>query len=106
MYKYTVKRVLLMIPTLLGAAFVVFTLLRLIPGDVCELRLAGEGAYVDEAAILQCQESLGINDPWIVQFGNFVKGFIIFDLGESMWTNRAITTEIASTSPHHVDAMH
>lgn len=94
MYKYTIKRVLLMIPTLLGAAFVVFTLLRLIPGDVCELRLAGEGAYVDEAAIVLCRESLGITDPYIIQFWDFVKGFVIFDLGESMWTNRAITTEI------------
>jgi peptide/nickel transport system permease protein len=88
------KRVLLMIPTLLGAAFVVFALLRLIPGDVCELRLAGEGAYVDEAAITLCRESLGITDPYLIQFWDFVKGFIIFDLGESMWTNRAITTEI------------
>ena len=94
MYKYTVKRVLLMIPTLLGAAFVVFALLRLIPGDVCELRLAGEGAYVDEAAINLCREGLGITDPYIIQFWDFIKGFVIFDLGQSMWTNRPITTEI------------
>jgi len=94
MYKYTVKRVLLMIPTLIGAAIVVFSLLRLIPGDVCELRLAGEGAYVDEAAIQQCRVNLGIADPMFVQFLNFIKGFIVFDLGESMWTSRAITTEI------------
>ena len=94
MYKYTVKRVLLMIPTLIGAAIVVFALLRMIPGDVCELRMAGEGAYVDEKAIQLCQERLGITDPYPVQFYDFVKGFVIFDLGESMWTNRAITYEI------------
>jgi peptide/nickel transport system permease protein len=94
MYKYTVKRVLLMIPTLIGAAIVVFALLRMIPGDVCELRLAGEGAYVDEAAIQQCRVNLGIADPMFVQFFDFIKGFVIFDLGESMWTSRAITTEI------------
>lgn len=94
MYKYTVKRILLMIPTLLGAAFVVFFLLRLIPGDVCELRLAGEGAYVDEAAIQQCRVSLGLTDPLIVQFLSFIKGFLVFDLGQSMWTSRAITHEI------------
>jgi len=94
MYKYTVKRVLLMIPTLIGAAIVVFSLLRMIPGDVCELRMAGEGAYVDEKAIELCRERLGITDPMIVQFYEFIKGFVIFDLGESMWTNRAITTEI------------
>ena len=45
MYKYIVKRILLMVPTLIGAAMLVFFLLRLIPGDVCELRLAGTGLY-------------------------------------------------------------
>ena len=40
MFRYICKRLLLMIPTLLGAAALVFLLMRLIPGDVCELRLA------------------------------------------------------------------
>ena len=47
MLKYTIKRILLMVPTLFGAAVLVFFLLRLIPGDVCELRIGGEGGYVD-----------------------------------------------------------
>jgi peptide/nickel transport system permease protein len=47
-YKYTLKRILLMFPTLLGAAVLVFFMLRLIPGDVCELRMAGSGMYVDK----------------------------------------------------------
>ncbi len=51
MYKYIVKRLLLMIPTLIGAAVLVFFLLRLIPGDVCELRMAGTGLYADPAEI-------------------------------------------------------
>ena len=94
MYKYTIKRILLMVPTLIGAAIVVFGLLRLIPGDVCELRMAGEGAYVDEKAIEICRDELGVNDPYFVQFYEFVKGFVVFDLGDSMWTNRPITEEI------------
>lgn len=94
MYKYTVKRILLMIPTLAGAAIVIFGLMRLIPGDVCELRLAGEGAWVDEAAIVACREKLGLTDPFLVQFWDFVVGFFVFDLGESMWTGKAITHEI------------
>jgi peptide/nickel transport system permease protein len=63
MYKYTAKRILLMVPTLIGAAILVFILLRLIPGDVCELRLAGSGTYVDPQAILDCQQRLGISEP-------------------------------------------
>ena len=51
MYQYVLKRLLLMIPTLLGAALLVFLLLRLVPGDVCVLRMAGGAGYVDPKAI-------------------------------------------------------
>ena len=94
MYKYMAKRLLLMIPTLFGAAVLIFLLLRLIPGDVCELRLAGTGNYVDQEAIDICRENLGMNDAKIVQFFDFIVGFVTFDFGESMWTGKAITYEI------------
>ena len=94
MYKYILKRILLMIPTLIGAAVLVFFLLRLIPGDVCELRLAGTGLYADPEDIELCRENLGLNDPVFVQFADFVIGFLILDLGDSMWTGKPITFEI------------
>jgi len=94
MYEYIVKRLLLTIPTLLGAAILIFFLLRLLPGDICELRMAGEGAYVDEAALAVCRARLGIDQPVLVQFAHFMWGFIHFDLGESMWTGRPIGYEI------------
>jgi peptide/nickel transport system permease protein len=94
MYQYILKRILLMIPTLFGAAVLVFFLLRLIPGDICELRLAGTGGFFDEAALKTCRAEVGINDTMIVQFGKFVWGFVTLDLGKSMWTNRPITEEI------------
>ena len=62
MWQYVIKRLVLMIPTVIGAAFVIFFLLRAMPGDVCELKLGGEGAYVDEAQIELCREQLGLND--------------------------------------------
>ncbi|HIF67874.1 MAG TPA: ABC transporter permease [Deltaproteobacteria bacterium] len=95
MYQYILKRILLMIPTLFGAAALVFFLLRLIPGDVCELRLAGTGLYADQETIDICRDNLGLNEPAIVQFFNFLWGIVTFDLGESMWTGRAISYEIA-----------
>ena len=95
MYQYILKRILLMIPTLFGAAALVFFLLRLIPGDVCELRLAGTGLYADQETIDICRDNLGLNEPAIVQFFNFLWGIVTFDLGESMWTGRAVTYEIA-----------
>lgn len=83
-----------MIPTLIGAACLVFFLLRLIPGDVCELRLAGSGLYADPEQIELCRQNLGLNDPILVQFGSFILGLATFDFGNSMWTGRAITYEL------------
>ena len=95
MYNYILKRILLMIPTLFGAAVLVFFLLRLIPGDVCELRLAGTGLYADQETIDICRDNLGLNQPLFIQFVDFLWGIVTFDLGESMWTGKPITYEIA-----------
>ena len=95
MYNYILKRILLMIPTLFGAAVLVFFLLRLIPGDVCELRLAGTGLYADQETIDICRDNLGLNQPLFMQFLDFLWGIVTFDLGESMWTGKPITYEIA-----------
>ena len=94
MYQYIVKRVLLMVPTLIGAAIFVFFLLRLIPGDICELRMAGEGGYFDEEGLATCRENLGINTSIMVQFVEFMWGFVRFDLGQSMWTGQPIGYEL------------
>ncbi len=94
MYQYIVKRLLLMVPTLLGAAIFVFFLLRMIPGDICELRMAGEGGYVDEEAIATCRANLGIDKSIMLQFVDFIWGFIRFDLGTSMWTEQPIGYEL------------
>ena len=94
MYQYVVKRILLMIPTLIGAAILVFFLLRMIPGDICELRLAGEGGYFDAEALATCRANLGIDQPIFIQFIDFLWGFITFDLGTSMWTGQPIGYEI------------
>jgi peptide/nickel transport system permease protein len=94
MSKYIFKRLLMMIPTLLGAAIFVFFLLRMIPGDVCELRLAGTGLYADPAEILLCQKNLGLDQPLFSQFIDFITGYARLDLGISMWTEAPIIEEI------------
>ncbi len=95
MGKYILKRLIAMIPTLLGAAVLVFFLLRLAPGDICEVRLLGTGATVAQEQIDICRESLGLDKPQIAQFFDFVWGYFIFDLGTSMWTGQPVTHEIA-----------
>ncbi|MBI2587053.1 MAG: ABC transporter permease [Rhodospirillales bacterium] len=94
MYKYIAKRLMLMIPTLFGAAVLVFILLRMIPGDICEVRMAGSGMYFDQEAIDVCRENIGLNKPLPLQFIEFVGGYFTLDLGTSMWTEKPITHEI------------
>ena len=94
MYPYIVKRMLLMIPTLIGAAFLVFFVLRLLPGDVCEVRLAGSGLYVSQEDIDICRKDLGLDDSLPEQFIDFVGGYFTGDLGKSMWTGQPVTHEI------------
>ena len=94
MYQYIAKRLLLVIPTLFGAAVLVFLLLRLIPGDICDMRLAGEGGLVDEETLNTCRIAMGINKSLWLQFFDFIWGFIRFDLGISMWTGQPINYEI------------
>ena len=95
MYTYIIKRQLMLFPTLLGAAVLIFILLRLVPGDVCMLKFGGEGAYADPQQILDCQNRLGLSDPIYIQFFDYIAGFATFDFGVSMWTSQPVVHEIA-----------
>jgi peptide/nickel transport system permease protein len=94
MLTYIVKRVLLMIPTLIGAAVLVFLLMRAIPGDVCVLRLATGGGSIDPTVLNNCRAEIGTDQPLVVQFLAFVKGLLTLDFGNSMWTGRPIIEEV------------
>ncbi len=96
MTKYVIRRCLLIIPTLLGGAILVFALIRLVPGDICEVRLVGEGEAIDEREIELCREELGLNAPLDEQFGRMLVQMATFDFGRSMWTGRDITQSIVS----------
>jgi len=93
--QYILKRVLLMIPTLLGVAVLVFFLLRVLPGDIVELKYAGTGTYAPKQAIERERAQLGLDKPLWQQFLSWIWGIVRFDFGQSMWTGRPITHEIA-----------
>jgi peptide/nickel transport system permease protein len=99
MYRYIVTRLLLAIPTLAGAAALVFILMRLIPGDVCVIRLGAGGAHVDPASLAACREQLGLDNPMIVQFLDFLWNYATFNFGTSMWSGHPVTEEIAKRLP-------
>ena len=95
MWRYIVKRFLLMIPTLLGVAALIFLLLRVIPVDVVEAKfMAGEGQGVSAAVIASERAKLGLDKPVWQQFAIWVWGLLHLDLGTSMWTGAPITEEI------------
>ena len=94
MSKYVIKRVLLMFPTILGAGVIVFLMMRLLPGDICLVRVAGDGMGVSEEALAICRETFGLHKSLWGQFLDFVVGYATFDLGISMWTTNPITHEI------------
>jgi peptide/nickel transport system permease protein len=95
MLRYVIKRLLLMIPTLFGAAVLIFLLMRAIPGDICYLRLASGGGSVVKEVLDNCRRELGLDQTMLTQFIVFIKGLVTFDFGKSMWTNRPIIDEIA-----------
>lgn len=95
MLRYAINRVLLMIPTLLGVAVLVFFLLRIVPGDIVEIKLRGDGGTVTQETIELERKRLGLDRPLINQFGSWMVGMATLDFGDSMWTERPVVTEIA-----------
>ncbi|WP_410207604.1 nickel ABC transporter permease [Fusobacterium sp.] len=97
MYKYIIKRLLLLIPVLLGVSLLVFTILSLTPGDPAQLIL-GESA--PREAVLKLREEMGLNDPFLLQYLRFVKNAIVGDFGRSYTTGREVFGEIFSRFPN------
>ncbi|HTZ36866.1 MAG TPA: ABC transporter permease [Stellaceae bacterium] len=99
MHRYIVSRMLLVVPTLLGAAALVFILMRLIPGDICLVRLGSGGTSFSAEALAACHAEIGIDRPWLLQFGDFVWGLVRGDFGISMWSGKPVIQEIATRFP-------
>ncbi|HEY7142585.1 MAG TPA: ABC transporter permease [Methylomirabilota bacterium] len=96
MTRYIAKRFLLMIPTLLGVAVLVFVLLRVLPGDVVEMRFltGGTNQFLDQKMLDEERAKLGLDRSIGRQFVDYLVGLLRLDLGRSMWTGSPITEEI------------
>lgn len=97
MHKYVLKRILLLIPVLLGVSLLVFAIMSLTPGDPAQLIL-GENA--PKEAVLKLREEMGLNDPFFMQYFRFVKNAIIGDFGRSYTTGREVFGEIFARFPN------
>ena len=72
MLRYTLNRLLMMIPTLIGVAVLVFFMLRVIPGDIVEVKLRGDGGTVSQEMIDYERKRLGLDKPLIYQFADYM----------------------------------
>jgi len=83
-----------MIPTLLGVAVLIFFLMRVVPGDIVELRFSGESAFAQKENLDNERARLGLDQPLWKQFVAWMSGIVRLDFGTSMWTGAPIIEEI------------
>ena len=97
MLRYIFKRILMMIPGLLGVLFLVFTMNEISPGDPAAM-IAGDAASVE--VVEQIREDLGLNKPLPVRFFNYTKNLVLHgDLGTSYKTKRPVLDEVMDRLP-------
>lgn len=96
MIRYVIKRLILIIPVLLGVAFLIFTMMYITPGDPIRMMLVG----ASEQQIMETKELYGLNDPYIVQLFRFLKGtFLEFDMGISYYSGLPVFDELLVRLP-------
>lgn len=100
MLQYTLRRILISVPTLVGVLLIVFLMVRLAPGDPAVL-LAGE--FADAATIERMRERFGLDRSYPEQFGRFIGGLVQGDLGRSTRTNRLVTNDLATFFPNTLE---
>ncbi|SDO23812.1 peptide/nickel transport system permease protein [Paenibacillus sp. yr247] len=100
MFVFIIRRILQMIPVLLGVTFVVFLIIQLVPGDPAVL-LAGENASAEQVA--QLRHQLGLDQPIIIQYLSYVADVFRGDLGESIRTSRPVLNEILIRMPTTIE---
>lgn len=96
MWRYILRRLIMLIPVLIGISIFVFLLIHLTPGDPALLML-GEGAPVAQLEALR--ESMGLNEPIHTQYFSWLKKAARLDFGRSLRSKKMVTTEIFDRLP-------
>ncbi|EQB38379.1 MULTISPECIES: ABC transporter permease [Virgibacillus] len=100
MLKYIIRRLFMLIPVLIGVSILTFSLIHLIPGDPARSML---GEKATEAQLESLREELGLNDPYIVQYGRFLGNIVQGDLGESIQSKENIAEQLLYKLPATVE---
>lgn len=99
MFKFILRRLLMIVPVILGVTFLIFSIVELTPGDPAMMVL-GEGATKEEYA--KQREIMGLNDPFFVRYFRYIGHAIQGDFGRSYRTNIPVFKEVATRLPYTV----
>ncbi len=100
MRPYIIRRLLLTVPTLLGAAVLVFCLMQVIPGDIALLIIGGDqGGDIDPDELQALREQLGLTQPLHMLFLSWLWSVIRLDFGVSLWTGQTVLSELLIRLP-------
>ncbi len=91
MSRFLVRRLLLLVPVLMGVSVIVFLVLHLAPGDPAEIMLGSQATQEDR---LRLRTELGLDDPLHVQYGRWLGHVARGDLGRSLWMRRPVLGEV------------
>jgi ABC-type dipeptide/oligopeptide/nickel transport system permease component len=89
--RFLVRRLLLLVPVLMGVSVIVFLVLHLAPGDPAEIMLGPQATQVDR---LRLRAELGLDDPLTMQYGRWLGHVVRGDLGRSLWMRRPVLGEV------------
>ena len=96
MVKYIIRRLIAMIPVVIGITFLVFMIMQLAPGDPVRMIL---GDSAEPEAIEAMREEMGLNDPVLVQYGRYMVNLLHGDMGTSYTNQRPVAHEVFSRVP-------
>src|SRR5512138_1241146 len=97
---YLLRRLLLLVPTLIGVSLITFLMLHYAGGDPAELKL---GFHATPESLARMRGELGLLDPLPVQYGRFLLGALHGDLGRSFVSNADVTSEIMARFPATIE---
>ena len=96
---YTIRRLLLSIPTLFVATLIVFLTVRLIPGDIIDIMVT-EHSHISEMDRARLKAALGLDVPIYVQYGRWIRNIVVHgDLGKSLWKDTPVTDDLLPRLP-------
>ena len=99
MGKYVIKRLLQLIPVVLGSTFLSFAMMRLAGGDAVTYMYENAGTAVSQEVINEARAEYGLDQPFLVQYGKWLKGMLTGNLGESYVSHQDVAASFAAKLP-------